>query len=120
MAFERLLMFDCDERSSLYLVERNFLMVGRETPERASSGLATMHSCGMSAEAGRGGMGRATPTEVKSPKWAIHFDESPTPMHEGCELEELHACGWNLHPPLCEIWESQEAWLASYGGGAVG
>lgn len=44
MALERLLMFEADERSMLYFVARNFLMVGRETPERASSGWARIAS----------------------------------------------------------------------------
>ena len=57
MAFARLLAFAADDMSSLYLSARNlsgqrctmatayFLSVGRETPARASIGLAFTHSC---------------------------------------------------------------------------
>ena len=61
IAFARLLLFAAELMSSLYLSARNlisdqcrlkkgsdaayFLIVGRETPCRASVGLALMHSC---------------------------------------------------------------------------
>jgi len=52
IAVDRLLTFDADDMSILYLSARNFLRWGRETPARASLGVALMHSWIMDRKVG--------------------------------------------------------------------
>lgn len=71
MALERLLMFEADERSMLYFVARNFLMVGRETPERASSGWARIASCDESATVSSGEDHSRSEATSNRERWAV-------------------------------------------------
>ena len=89
MALERLLMFEADERSMLYFVARNFLMVGRETPERASSGWARIASCDESATVSSGENHDGSKATSDRERWA----ECPkTAIESGQAMDRRDRC----------------------------